>query len=145
MVVEGSGGQVIDSVGRDLTVPDYGTVEVSFGTPRVYRVRGLPELQAVRSNPDAVPTASREFSRTDRLFVRIDAYAPGGVTPAVTARLLNRTGASMSDVPVQAPAGRSADIDLPLAALAAGEYILELTAKTPSGTAKDLIAFRMTR
>ncbi|MEO8519939.1 MAG: VWA domain-containing protein, partial [Acidobacteriota bacterium] len=145
MVVEGSRGQVIDSVGRDLTVPDYATVEVSFGTPRIFRVRALPELNALRSNPDAVPTASREFSRTERLFVRIDAYAPGGVTPAVTARLLNRAGEAMSDVPVQTPAGRALDIDLPLAALAAGEYVLELTAKTPSGTAKELIAFRMTR
>ena len=145
MVVEGSRGQVIDSVGQDLTVPDYGTVQVSFGTPRVYRVRALPELQAVRSNPEAVPTASREFSRTDRLFVRVDAYAPGGAVPAMTARLLNRAGQSMSDVPVQAAAGRSADIDLPLSALAAGEYIIELNAKTASGTAQELIAFRITR
>ncbi len=145
MVVEGSRGQVIDSVGRELTVPDYSTVEVSFGTPRVYRVRALPELQALRANPDAAPTASRDFSRSERLFVRVDAYAPGGVTPAVTAKLLNRAGQPMSDVPVQTPAGRSAEIDLPLAALAAGEYVLELTAKTPTGTAKELVAFRMTR
>jgi VWFA-related protein len=145
MVVEGAGGQVIDSAGRELTVPDYSTVQVSFGTPRVYRVRSLPELQALRSKPDAVPTADREFSRTDRLFIRLDAYAPGGVVPTITARLLNRGGNAMSDLPVQLPAGRSAEIDLPLAALAAGEYIVEATAKTPSGTAQELIAFRIAR
>ncbi len=145
MVVEGSRGQVIDSVGRDLTVPDYGTVEVSFATPRLYRVRAIPELQALRANPEAIPTANREFSRTERLFVRLDAYAPGGATPALTARLLNRAGQSMSDVVVQTPAGRSPEIDLPLSALAAGEYILELNAKTPGGTAQELIAFRITR
>lgn len=145
MVVEGAGGQVIDSAGRELTVPDYNTVQVSFGTPRVYRVRSLPELQALRSKPDAVPTADREFSRTDRLFIRLDAYAPGGVVPTMTARLLNRGGNAMSDLPVQLPAGRSAEIDLPLAALAAGEYIVEVNAKTPSGTAQELIAFRIAR
>lgn len=145
MVVEGSRGQVIDSVGRELTVPDYSTVEVSFGTPRVYRIRALPELQAIRANPAAPPTPMREFSRTERLFVRLDAYAPGGVVPGITARLLNRAGQSMSDVPVQTPAGRSPEIDLPLSALAAGEYLLELNAKTQTGTAQELIAFRLAR
>jgi hypothetical protein len=78
MVVEGANGQVIDAVGRDLTVPDFTNVTMSFGTPRVYRVRTIPELQALKAKPDAVPTTEREFSRTDRLFVRAEAYAPGG-------------------------------------------------------------------
>jgi hypothetical protein len=145
MVVEGAHGEVIDSAGRELTIPDYSTVQVSFGTPRVYRVRTLPELQALKSKPDAPPTAEREFSRSDRLLVRADAYAAGGVVPTVTARLLNRGGKPMSDVQVQMPAGRSPEIDLPLAALAAGEYVLELNAKAPSGTAQELIAFRIGR
>jgi hypothetical protein len=145
MVVEGSRGQVIDSVGRELTVPDYSTVQVSFGTPRVYRLRSLPDLQALRTRPDAPPTADREFSRNERLFIRLDAYAAGGTVPTITARLLNRTGALMADVPVQAPQGRSAEIDLPLSALAAGEYIVEVTGKTPSGSAQELIAFRIAR
>jgi VWFA-related protein len=145
MVVEGNRGQVIDSVGRELTIPDYSTVEVSFGTPRVYRARSVPELQSIKSKPEAVPTADRDFSRTERLFVRLEAYAPGAVVPAMSARLLNRTGERMSDIPVQTPPGRSPEIDLPLSALAAGEYVLELNAKTPSGTAQELIAFRVGR
>jgi len=145
IVVEGSRGQVIDSVARQLTVPDYTSVQVSFGTPRVYRVRTIPELQALKAKPDAVPTVDREFSRTDRLHIRLDSYAPGGVTPVVTARLLNRGGAAMSNLPVQTPAGRSAEIDLPLSALAAGEYLIEVNAKTESGTAQEMIAFRVGR
>jgi VWFA-related protein len=145
MVVEGTRGQVIDSVGRELTVPDYGTVQVSFGTPRVYRVRSLPDLQALKTKPDAPPTADREFSRSERMFIRLDAYAAGGAVPAITARLLNRAGALMAEVPVQTPQGRPAEIDLPLSALAAGEYIVEVTGKTSSGTAQELIAFRIAR
>jgi VWFA-related protein len=145
MVIEGARGQVIDSVGRDLTVPDYSKVEVSFGTPRIYRVRSIPELQAIKTKADAVPTAEREFSRTDRLFIRLDAYAPGGVVPTTTARLLNRAGRAMSDIPIQAPAGRPAEIELPLSPLAAGEYLIEVNAKSPSGTAQELIAFRVGR
>ena len=49
IVVEGGRGQVIDSVARELTVPDFTKVQVSFGTPRVYRVRTVPELQALKS------------------------------------------------------------------------------------------------
>jgi hypothetical protein len=128
-----------------LTVPDFTQVQVSFGTPRVYRVRSVPELQALKAKADAVPTVDREFSRTDRLHIRLDAYAPGGDTPALTARLLNRAGTSMSNLPVQTPAARSAEVDLPLSALAAGEYLIELNAKTESGTAQELIAFRVGR
>jgi VWFA-related protein len=145
IVVEGSRGQVIDSVARELMVPDFTNVQVAFGTPRVYRVRTVPELQAIKSKPDAVPTVDREFSRTDRLHIRVDTYGPGGSAPTLTARLLNRGGASMSNLPVQTPPDRSAEIDLPLSALAAGEYLIELNAKSESGSAQEMIAFRVGR
>ena len=146
MVVEGARGQVIDAVGRDLTVPDFSTVTMSFGTPRVFRVRTIPELQALKAKPDAVPTTEREFSRTDRLFIRVEAYAPGGVAPPVTARLLNRAGQSMSALPVQQGPGRPAEIELALSPLAAGEYLIEVNAKNEGGsTAQELIAFRVSR
>jgi hypothetical protein len=146
MIVEGARGQVIDSVGRDLTVPDFSTVTMSFGTPRVFRVRTIPELQALKAKPDAVPTTEREFSRTDRLFIRVEAYAPGGVAPPVTARLLNRAGQSMSALPVQQGAGRPAEIELALSPLAAGEYLIEVNAKNEGGsTAQELIPFRVSR
>ncbi len=142
MIVEGSRGQVLDSAVRELTAPDYTTVQVSLGTPRVYRARTPREAQAIRNNSDAAPTSDREFSRTERVIVLVDAYAPGGTTPEVTARLLNRGGQKMSDLPVQI-AGSTAQLELPLAPLAAGEYVIELNAKTPAGTAQDTFAFRV--
>jgi VWFA-related protein len=146
LVIEGARGQVIDSVNRELTVPDFTTVTMSFATPRVYRVRTVPELQALKANPDALPTSERAFSRTDRLFIRAEAYAPGGMTPPVTARLLNRAGQSMADLPVQQRPGNPAEIELPLSPLAAGEYLIELNAKSEGGsTAQELIAFRISR
>jgi hypothetical protein len=146
MVIEGARGQVIDSVTREVTVPDFTRVTMSFATPRVYRVRTVPELQALKSNPTALPTSDREFSRTDRLFIRAEAYAPGGATPPVTARLLNRAGNSMADLPVQQRPGQPSEIELPLSALAAGEYLIELNAKSDGGsTAQELIAFRVSR
>ena len=78
------------------------------------------------------PTAT--FSRTERLLVRVDAYAPGSVPPAVTARLLNRAG--HGDVRCAGAGGRSAaaaEMELAFASLAAGEYLLELNAKAEAG------------
>jgi hypothetical protein len=145
MVVETATGQVLDSATRDLTVPDYTTVQVSFGTSRVFRARTPREAQQIKTNPDAMPVVDRSFSRTERLLLRVDAYAPGGAAPGVTARLLNRGGTSMFDLPVQVSPSGSAELELTLGQLGAGEYLIELTAKTDSGTAQELVAFRVNR
>jgi VWFA-related protein len=146
MVVENPRGQVIDTLGRQITVPDFTNVSMSFSTPRVFRVRTIPELQAIKANPNAVPTTERQFSRTDRIYIRVDAYAPGGVTPPVSARLLNRSGQSMADLPVQQAPGRPAEVELGLSAFAAGEYLVELNARSEGGsTAQELVAFRIGR
>ena len=144
IVVEGVKGQVIDSVTRELTLPDFTRVQVGLSTPRVFRGRTVKDLTTIKSNPAAMPTADREFSRTDRLLIRVDGYAPGGVTPAMTARLLNRGGQRMADLPVQAQ-GAAGDIELPLASLPVGDYLIELNAKTEAGTAQELIAFKVGR
>jgi hypothetical protein len=78
------------------------------------------------------------------VLVRVDAYAPGGQAAAVTARLLNRGGQPMSDLPVQTDNG-TANIDLALSALGANDYVLEITAKTDSGTAQEFVGFRVGR
>ena len=77
IVVEGARGEVVDSVSRELTLPDFTRVQVAFATPRVYRGRTVRELTAIKANPAAVPTADRDFSRTDRLLIRTEAYTPG--------------------------------------------------------------------
>ncbi|HET7218051.1 MAG TPA: VWA domain-containing protein [Vicinamibacterales bacterium] len=143
IAVQTADGQVLDSSTQELTVPDYTKVQVSFGTPRVYRVRTAREAQTVLANPEAVPSADRNFARTERLVVRADAYAPGGIAPEVTARLLNRGGTAMSNVPVQTSASGSAQMELPLANLAGGEYLLELNAKLEGSSAQEIVAFRI--
>ena len=143
IVVENARGQVIDSTAQTLTVPDYSNTPLSFGTPRLYRARTAREMLLIRNNLDAPPTATREFSRGERLLIRFDAYAGGGARPEVTAKLLNRAGAPMADVPVQVADGKPFQIDFPLASLGAGEYIIQLDAKTASGTAQQMIGFKV--
>jgi VWFA-related protein len=129
------GGSVIDTEIRDLTVPDL-TAADGLSTPRVYRSRTAREFQMNARDPDALPTASREFLRTDRLLIRFDAY--GSEPPA--AALLNRAGQKMTDVPVApAAAGGTHQIDLGLGSIAPGEYLIELTV----GKTKELIPLRI--
>jgi VWFA-related protein len=145
IVVEGDRGQVIDSVTRELTLPDFTRVQVSLATPRVFRGRTVRDMNAIKANPAATPIADREFSRTDRILIRTDAYAPGGATPTMTARLLNRAGTKMADLPVQAVQSGGGDIELPLASLPTGDYLIEVNAKAETGTAQELIAFKVGR
>jgi hypothetical protein len=51
----------------------------------------------------------------------------------------------MADLTVQAGQSGASDIELPLSALAAGDYLIEVNAKTDTGTAQELIAFKVGR
>ena len=68
---------------------------------------------------------------------------PGDVPPPVTARLLNRAGTAMSDVPVQVSSTGVAEMEVSLAALAGGDYLLEVNAKADAGSAQEIVAFRI--
>jgi VWFA-related protein len=144
MVVEGGNGQVLDSTVREMTLPDFTAVQLAFETPRVYRGRTARDLSVIAAAPNPAPTVDREFSRTERLLVRASANTPGGVAPTFTARLLNRAGQKMADLPVQSKGG-AAELTLVLAPLPAADYLLELNAATESGTAQELIAFKVGR
>jgi VWFA-related protein len=142
--VEDGHATVLDTNMHDYTVPDLTAPQVQLSTPEVLRARTVKEFRDLSADARAVPTAAREFRRTDRLIVRVDAYGPGGASPAVSARLLNRAGDPMNDLTVSTPApGPTHQVDLPLAGIAAAEYIIEITAKGESGNAKQLVAFRV--
>jgi VWFA-related protein len=144
--VEGTGAQVLDSEVREVAVPDLTAPQTALGTPEVFRARTLREFQQMKADPDAVPSAGREFSRTDRVLIRVPAYGPGGTAPTVTVKLLNRAGQPMSDLPVSSasPSKFDRQVDLPLAGLAPGEYVVEITAAGEGGEAKELVGFRVT-
>jgi hypothetical protein len=143
MSVAGPGGQ-LDSDDRELMVPDLTAGEVSFATPRVYVARSARDFQLIRKDEGVMPTASREFRRTERLVLKIEAYGPGDAVVAVTSRLLNKQGGRMADLPVTSAAGQPHMIDLPLSALAPGEYLLEVSgAVEGQKSATELIAFRV--
>jgi len=141
--VEGAGSEVLDTEVREITVPDLTGAQTVLGTPELFRARTARDFQQLKADADAVPLATREFSRTDRLVVRVPAYGPGGTTPALSIHLLNRTGSAMSELtPAAGPKAGEQQFDLPLAGLAPGEYVLEI--KAADGDAKELVGFRVT-
>ena len=145
MSVEG-GGEVLDTDVREYKVPDMTRPMVGLSTPAVYRAANAREFQAIVGQGDsAVPTASREFRRTERLLVRFEAYAPGNESPVVTARVLNRAGKPMADLPLKAPdaPGRPFSVDVPLAGFPSGEYLIELKVKGQEGEAQELIGMKV--
>lgn len=145
MTVEAAGsGGTLDSEIRELTVPDFTAPQVALSTPRVYRARTAREFQTLASDANAVPAPGREFSRTERLLIRFDAYGPGTEKPEVTAALLNRAGTKMSDVQIApSAAGATHQIDLGLASIPTGEYLVEITARSGDGEMKELVPFRL--
>jgi VWFA-related protein len=140
MSIQDAAAVVLDQDVRELSVRDL-RGEVAVGTPEVLRARNAREFRTLDAQA-AVPVSSREFSRTERLLIRFQAY---GADPVVSAKLLGRAGNAMRELPVERSStpGDSA-IDLPLAGLAAGEYTVEVTVKSGARDATDRIGFRVT-
>jgi VWFA-related protein len=145
VAVESASSEVLDSEVREIVVPDLGASKTSIGTPSVYRARTVRDFQQLKADPRAVPTATREFTRTDRVFVRVTAYGDGAQPPAVTAQLLNRTGQPINTLAATPGPGGATDLDLSLAVLPAGEYLIEITAAGGAGEpVKEVLGFRIT-
>jgi VWFA-related protein len=143
LTVEGAeGAGTLDRENQTVEIPDFSAPQPSLSTPRVYRGRTARDMQMLQA--DAVPVITREFSRTERLLIRFDAYAPGTEQPAPTARLLNRGGDKMQDLTVvPATAGGTHQVDVGLNTIPPGEYLVELTVPGATGGASSLIAFRV--
>jgi VWFA-related protein len=146
LTIEGDGTGTLDSENRDLVIPDLSSPEVMLSTPKVWFARNAREFTSLTTGVPPAPAATREFRRTDRLLVRLDAYAPANAPTTVRAQLLNQQGTKMSDLPVTTPAdgGQTYSIDFPLAGLAPGQYLLEITGNSEGHKpVSELVAFRL--
>jgi len=110
----------------------------------VLRASNARAYRALEADATAAPVAARVFSRTERLLIRVPVYA-ADQSAFLKASLASRPGTSMRALPVTRSSRPDVyEVDLPLAGLAAGDYVVELTAKSPSGNANDVVAFRVT-
>jgi VWFA-related protein len=141
MSIQDSAQQVLDTDVRSVTIRDL-RKGVTISTPEILRARNAREFRTL-DTPRAVPSASREFSRTERLLIRFSASGASNAAVSVSARLLSRMG-PMRELTIVPNESGASTIDLPLAGLAVGEYLIEVSANGADGEAKDLIDFRVT-
>lgn len=145
LTVEGTDGAgTLDRENQTVEIPDFSGVQPLLSTPRVFRARTARDVQMLQADAAAVPAVGREFSRTERLVIRFDAYLPGTEQPEPVARLLNRAGTKMSDVPVT-PGGTPGAfaVDVGLNAIPPGEYLVELALTGSAGETTTLVPFRV--
>jgi VWFA-related protein len=145
LTTENASGQRIENEDATHEVPDFTGAHPIISTPVVYRARTAREITLLRSSTDALPAVTRQFSRTERLLVRFDAYGPAGTTPKVTIRLLNKVGESLATFPDPTlVSGSTFDVDVTLGALPPGDYLLEITAASATESTKKLLGIKIT-
>ncbi len=144
LAVEGETGEVIDRTRDEIEIPDFTGPDLVLSTPAFFRARNNLEWQQVVTDWDAIPAVARDFRRTERILLRVEAYAPGTTEPDVTAWLLNRQGTRMFPLVVQPAAdGHPYQVDIQPAGLAPGDYVIELKVTTSSDELVELVAFRL--
>jgi hypothetical protein len=137
--------QVVDTDARDVDVPDWRstTTATTKTGPRllpieIIRARSARDAQRT-DDPDAAPTASRTFMRTNVLLIRAPAYDPSGAAVQMNVHLLNVAGRLLSDIPQT-----NGTFVIPLASLAPGVYQLEVIASNTNGRVATRVEFRIT-
>ncbi len=141
MTIENAVAQVLDVDVRDVSVSALNT-QVGLGTPQVWRARNAREFRVIDEHPEAAPSATREFSRTERLLVRVPAF--GTEAPQVSARLLSRQGTPIREIPLTTEGdGTTRRLDLPLAGFAVGDYAIEFLARGQGRDVREALRFRV--
>jgi VWFA-related protein len=143
MTILGVQGQKLDVDARDLDVPALKGNAAVLLPPILIATQSAREFREVSADASAAPDPSRQFRRTERLVIRVPAYAGGAPLP-VTARLLNRLAQPMRTIDAVPGDAGVTQFDLPLAPLAPGEYFLLFTVKGPSGPVDQRVSFKIT-
>ncbi|HEY7289353.1 MAG TPA: VWA domain-containing protein [Vicinamibacterales bacterium] len=141
IAIQDAAEQTLDTDIRTVNIRDT-RGGVVIGTPEVLRARNAREFRTLDTD-QAVPAATREFSRSERLRIRFLAYGPPNAPLTVSARLLSRMG-PMRELPIAMLDSGARELDVPLAGLATGEYLIELNAKAAGTDVKDVITFHVT-
>ena len=145
LTVRDAAGNVLDEDRRKFSVPDLSTADLALGVPELLRARTVADARALAEGRQATPFAGREFGRTDRIFVRFAVYGAAAAAAGVTARLTNKVGGALLELPATRMAGAEAmyQIDLPLASIARGDYLIAIAAEHGDERTRALIPVRI--
>jgi hypothetical protein len=148
IAVENVRGQRLDNEDMTEVVPDLTAAAATITAPQVFRARTARDITMFRTSTTAIPVVTRQFSRTERLFLRFEAYGPAGTLPQVTMRWLNKMGDPLGTPPpvplANKPNPNQFETDVSLAAFPSGDYLLEITATTGNDKTVKILGFRIT-
>ena len=138
-------GNTIDEDRRTIPVPDFSAPELGIGMPILLRARTVSEARALAAAGQPMPFAGREFVRTDRLFVRFVVHGAAASEAGVSAQLTGKAGATLVTLPLTKIAGMETtyQIDLPLASIARGDYLVAVSAAHGDEHARVLVPLRI--
>src|SRR4051812_2388521 len=138
-------GTAGDRQDTTVTVPDFASAPLSIATPVFLRARTGVELNALRKADDPVPYAGHEFDRGDRVLVRIAVAGASATGATVKVSLLGRQGKPLSEVPVRAIEGKPGayELELVIASIGRGDYVLAIDAAQGDAHDRSLTAFRV--
>jgi hypothetical protein len=145
LAVRDAAGNILDEDRRSFTVPDVTAANLSVSTPVLLRARTVPEARAIADGRPAQPFAGREFTRTDRLFVRFSVYGTSAPDADVSAQLTNKGGTTLLDLPVMKPEGLRGlyQLELPLTSIARGDYLVAIAAAHGEERTRALVPLRV--
>ncbi len=143
-IVRDINGDTVDDDRRSVDVPDFSAAALGISAPVMLRARTVAEGRAMATATQPIPFAGREFVRTDRLFVRFALHGAGAADALVSAQLTGKTGAALLTLAVaQAPGVAGYQIDLPLASIARGDYLISIAAANGEERVRALIPLRV--
>lgn len=134
---------VLDQWTEEIVVPDLGQRRLVLTTPRLHVARSALAFRRIDAGAPIAPAAVREFRRGDRVIVRWTVEAAPDAHPDVAATLLNGRGAVLRPLPFKSPIHGGYELELPVASLAAGDYIVRIEARLDEAATSELVAFRI--
>jgi hypothetical protein len=135
-------GEVIDRESR--TVERAAVPQALNLAATVHRARNAAETRALSAGDPPIH-AGREFLRSDRVLIRVRAYGTQAEAAAITARLIDRSGATLTALPITGPSGDWHRLDLPLASIAPGDFAVVIEARSSDDRAEMIVPLRIKR
>ena len=138
-------GEVLDRQARTSDASTAATAPLVFATPIVYRAGSVAQVRAMQGSAPAVPIdAGREFTRTDRVFVRVSLAGTASSTAFVTARLVDRRGVSRATLTTTRIADEPTwQIEVPIGSIGSGEYAVACDGESGEHRTQTMVPFRV--
>jgi VWFA-related protein len=144
VVPENARGTRLDAQDDQVDVPNFGAGKPVITVPVIYRGRTVLDIRQLKNTPTALPSVSREFSRTERLLLRFQASGPSGPPTSISMSVLNQQGALMAPMPAPVATANGYDAEVVLGAFPAGTYVIEITGDFGGQKIRTLLAIRVT-